>query len=70
MGVDDRNDGRGDGEQRYWRCFGCSTLVRPGMGDWCRCIRSSREEWAALQRAANPKKHADAPASGAVGGED
>lgn len=50
--------------QQPWRCFACSTPVRPGMGDWCRCIPVGREEWSRLQREANPKLHPPARGEG------
>lgn len=40
------------------RCFACSTPVRPGMGDWCRCLSPmTKDEWRRLQLEANKARN-------------
>lgn len=42
------------------RCAGCGATIRPGMGDWCRCLHCTRDEWRTWQEAARSQKP-DAP---------
>ena len=43
------------------RCPACGATIRPGKGDWCRCLHCTRDEWKAWQEAANRSRNTDAP---------